>query len=50
MLVNGYGFALEQMGEELEVQRWLESAEVDVVIWRRAKDKTGAKMPLIVAE
>jgi len=49
-LVNDYGYALDQMGEELEVQRGRESAEVDVVIWRRAKDKTGAKMSLIVAE
>jgi hypothetical protein len=49
-LVNGYGFSLDQMGEELEVQRGRQSAEADIVIWRTAQDKRDAKPPLIVAE
>src|SRR5690348_1096479 len=49
-LVNEYGFVLEQMAEELEVQRGRESAEADIVIWRTAKDKADAKTPLIVGE
>jgi type I restriction enzyme M protein len=49
-LLNDYSFALEQMGEELEVQRGRQSAEADIVIWRTAKDKADAKPPLIVGE
>src|SRR5438093_1349542 len=49
-VVNEYGFALDQMGEGLEVQRGRQSAEADVVMWRTAKDKTDAKPPLIVVE
>jgi type I restriction enzyme M protein len=49
-LVNDYGFALQQMGEEMEVQRGRESAEADIVIWRTAKDKADEKAPLIVVE
>ncbi len=49
-LVNDYGFSLDQMGEELEVQRGRQSAEADIVIWRTAQDKRDAKPPLIVVE
>ena len=42
-LVNDYGFSLDQMGEELEVQRGREAAEADIVIWRTAKDKSDEK-------
>ena len=49
-LVNDYGYALDQMGEELEVQRGRQSAEADLVIWRTAQDKRDAKPPLIVVE
>jgi len=49
-LVNDYGFSLDQMGEELEVQRGRQSAEADIVIWRTVQDKRDAKPPLIVAE
>jgi type I restriction enzyme M protein len=49
-LVNNYGFSLDQMDEELQVQRGRESAEADIVIWRSARDKADAKPPLIVVE
>jgi hypothetical protein len=49
-LVNDYGFSLEQMGEELEVQRGREAAEADIVIWRTARDKADEKPPLIITE
>ncbi len=49
-LVNDYGFSLDQMGEELKVQRGREAAEADIVIWRTAKEKADEKAPLIVTE
>ncbi|NOS69683.1 MAG: type I restriction enzyme HsdR N-terminal domain-containing protein [Verrucomicrobia bacterium] len=49
-LVNDYGFSLDQMGEELKVQRGREAAEADIVIWRTAKDKADEKAPLIITE
>lgn len=49
-LVNDYGFSLDQMGEELEVQRGREAAEADIVIWRTARDKADEKAPLIITE
>jgi type I restriction enzyme M protein len=51
ILVNEYGFDLEQMDEELEVTgRGSGHARADFVIWRTAKDKADSKNPLIVVE
>src|SRR5437773_10995970 len=49
-LVNDYGYSLDQMGEELKVQRGRQSAEADIVIWRSARDKNDTQSPLIVVE
>src|SRR5438105_4066577 len=49
-LVNDYGFSLDQMGEELVVQRGRQSAQADIVIWRTVQDKGDSKTPLIVVE
>lgn len=51
VLVNEYGFTLEQMDEELEVTgRGSGHARADFVIWRAAKDKKDSKNPLIIVE
>lgn len=51
VLVNEYGFTLEQMAEELEVTgRGSGHARADFVIWRTAEDKSNQKNPLIVVE
>ena len=51
VLVNEYGFALEQMDEELEVTgRGAGHARADFVIWRTAKDKADGNNPLIIVE
>lgn len=51
VLVNEYGYSLEQMDEELEVVgRGSGHARADFVIWRTAKDKTDHKNPLIIVE
>lgn len=51
VLVNEYGFALEQMDEELEVTgRGSGHARADFVIWRSAEDKANQKNPLIIIE
>ena len=51
VLVNEYGFDLQQMDEELEVTgRGSGHARADFVIWRTAKDKADSKNPLIVVE
>lgn len=52
-LVNNYGYALEQMDQEIQVsnsQRGQGSARADIVIWRTAKDKAENKSPIIVVE
>ena len=50
-LHNEYGFALDQMDEELHVSgRGSARARADVVIWRTAQDKADSKAPLIVVE
>ena len=49
-LANEYGFALEQMGEELETQHGRDAVEADIVIWRTVQDKADQKPPLIVIE
>ena len=51
ILVNEYGFSLDQMDEELEVTgRGSGHARADFVIWRTAQDKSDQKPPLIVVE
>ncbi|MBM3129081.1 MAG: restriction endonuclease subunit M [Chloroflexi bacterium] len=52
VLVNEYGFALEQMDEEIDVtgHRGSGHARADFVIWRTAQDKSDSKNPLIVVE
>lgn len=51
VLVNEYGFALDQMDEELELTgRGSGKARADFVIWRTAQDRADRKRPLIVVE
>lgn len=51
LLVNDYGFALDQIDEELNVTgRGSASARADFVIWRTAKDKAQSNSPFIVIE
>lgn len=51
VLVNEYGYKLDQMAEEVEVTgRGSGHARADFVIWRTAKDKQDEKPPLIIVE
>jgi len=51
VLVNEYGFALDQIDEELEVtERGSGHARADFVIWRTAQEKSENKNALIVVE
>ncbi len=51
VLVNEYGFSLEQMAEEVEVTgRGSGHARADFIIWRSAQDKADQKSPLIIVE
>lgn len=51
VLVNEYGFALEQIGEEIPVtERGCGQARADFLIWRSPAAKTGKETPLIVVE
>jgi type I restriction enzyme M protein len=51
VLVNEYGFRLDQIAEEMEVTgRGSGHARADFVIWRSAQDKTDGKNPLVVVE
>lgn len=52
-LVNNYGFDLEQMEQEKQVnnsQRGQGRAMADIVVWRSAKDKREDNSPIIVVE
>jgi type I restriction enzyme M protein len=52
-LVNNYGFDLEQMVQEIQVnnsQRGQGRAMADIVIWRSVKDKRENYSPIIVVE
>ncbi len=52
-LVNGYGYSLEQMEQELKVtnsQRGLGAARADIVIWKSKSDKDNDKNAFIVIE
>ena len=51
VLVNEYGYTLEQMGEELHVAVGNEgNARADIVVWRTAKEKTDQRAPIIIVE
>lgn len=51
VLVNEYGYATDQIGEELEVTgRGSGHARADFVIWRSPQDKSDSNNPLIVVE
>ncbi len=52
-LVNNYGFDLEQMDQEKQVnnsQRGQGRAMADIVVWRNSKDKRENNSPIIVVE
>src|ERR1051326_7559332 len=48
ILVNEYGFALEQIGEEVSApgERGTKDARADFVIWRTVEDRRGGKTAL----
>lgn len=51
VLVNEYGYALDQMDEELSMTgRGTGQARADIVVWRTSKEKADKKPPLIVVE
>lgn len=51
VLVGEYGFAYDQMDEEIDVTgRGSAQARADFVIWRTVEDKNNEKSPLIVVE
>jgi len=51
VLVNEYGFSIDQIGEELEVTgRGSGQARADFVIWRTVKDKADSNNPFIIVE
>lgn len=52
-LVNNYGFAIEQMTQELQVnnsQRGQGMARADIVVWKNLEDKQNNKSPIIIVE
>lgn len=52
-LVNNYGFTIEQMTQELQVnnsQRGQGMARADIVVWKNAEDKQNSKSPIIIVE
>lgn len=52
-LVNNYGFAIEQMTQELQVNNSLRGqgmARADIVVWKNAEDKQNSKSPIIIVE
>ena len=51
ILVNEYGFTLNQISEELDLTgRGSASARADFVIWRTEKDKSDENAPFIIIE
>lgn len=52
VLVNEYGYALEQMSEEMRIdgRRGHSDARADIVIWRTTEDKHEKNIPLVVVE
>ncbi len=52
-LVNDYGYSLDQMAQEMQVnnsQRGQGSSRADIVIWKSSKDKENGKSAFIVVE
>ena len=52
-LVNNYGFSLDQMAQEVQVnnaQRGQGRAMADIVVWRSTKHKSESDSPIIVVE
>lgn len=52
-LVNNYGFSLDQMAQEIQVnnaQRGQGRAMADIVVWRNPKHKSESDSPIIVVE
>lgn len=52
-LVDSYGYALNQMDQEIQVsnsQRGQGAARADIIVWRSKEDKESKKYPLIVVE
>lgn len=52
-LVNNYGFAIEQMTQELQVnnsQRGQGMARADIVVWKNTEDKQNSKSPIVIVE
>lgn len=50
-LVNEYGFALDQIAEEMDLTgRGSASARADFVLWRTAQDKADDNSPFIIVE
>lgn len=51
VLVNDYGFALDQIAEEMDLTgRGSASARADFVIWRTVRDKADNNAPFIIVE
>lgn len=51
VLVNEYGFALDQIAEEMDLTgRGSASARADFVLWRTAQDKADDNAPFIIVE
>lgn len=52
VLVNDYGYTLEQMAEEMRIDgdRGHSDARADIVVWRSAAEKREKKIPLVVVE
>jgi len=51
VLVNEYGYGIDQMEEERDVTgRGSGNARADFIIWRSAKDKADGRTPLIIVE
>ena len=52
-LVNNYGYTIEQMTQEMQVnnsQRGQGMARADIVVWKNAEDKQNSKSPIIIVE
>lgn len=52
-LVNNYGFAIDQMTQELQVnnsRRGQGMSRADIVVWKSANDKNNSKSPIIIVE
>lgn len=51
VLVNEYGYALDQIAEELDLTgRGSAGARADFVVWKSASDKNSQKLPLLIVE